>query len=130
MFYFVLLIGISILVLGIAALASRVFLRRNSVLVHGTVVDRIEESLQGAKPYSMAKTEYRRIAEFTAANGQKYSVKGAAESLFKPVMGERVSIRYYPRDPNYAAIATVWNFWLVPIAAAALGITILAIDFL
>jgi hypothetical protein len=130
MFYFILLIGIVILILGMAALTSRVFLRRHSVLVDGTVVDLIEETLAGANPYSTVKTEYRRVAEFIASNGQKYSVKGTSESLFKPVMGERVPIRYYPRNPSYAAIASAWNFWLIPIGATTLWIVILIFDFL
>ena len=130
MHWFLILAGAAVGLFGLLALALRIHLFTHSVLVNGTVVDLLEESLPGAKPLSSVKVEYRLVVAFKSADGAEHRVKSTSSFLRKPALGERCPVRYAPHCPDYACIATFRNFWLIPAGVVVAGLAMCALGLI
>ena len=68
---------------------------------------------------------YRAVVAFTTGDGSKHRVRGTVwtRSVSEPSVpaGRRYAVRYDPRNPDDARIATIVNLWLFPLASVAIG---------
>ncbi|MFI6173261.1 DUF3592 domain-containing protein [Nocardia sp. NPDC051052] len=97
----------------------------NSRLASGTAVEHGQEvcdNTKGSRPDGTSA-----IIEFTTAGGQTVRFDGGSVSRYTS-LGEQVSVRYDPDDPDHAMVDETFLFvrlTYLPLAVAALGAAVL-----
>lgn len=121
-------VGAALSCVGLAGLIQRIHFYRHSVRVDGKVTDCVEDRPFYAKAGSTARY-YRKVVTFAAADGSTHEVRSNTRSLAQPARGEACPVRYDPRDPSAACVATMGNFWITRalLLAAGVGIVILGV---
>ncbi|MDR5745115.1 DUF3592 domain-containing protein [Caballeronia sp. LZ029] len=93
---FAALLGIFLLCIQRPALPSTVDFLKTSKVVPGEVVKLVPD---GKHPQ----------VEFTTLDGQHISVTASSESSLS--VGDKVQMRYDPRQPYVAEVSTLWDVW-------------------
>ena len=118
MYYFMMGLGCLFVAIGLGVLLQRVRLLRHSIMGQGRVVDWKESS---SISNHRKVTSYAPVVEFTATDGSSHRIEGGSGTSAKPALGRVYPVRYDPRDPKSACIATVMNFWILPFVILAAG---------
>ena len=125
--------GLILTVFGVWRLYGCIQFYRRSTEADGRLVDweTARPGAIGSPSSSGGRRSYRAIVAFSAADGSEHRVKSANRrlSFSKPSlpMGSSFPVRYDAHNPKDGRIATLTDFWLLPIASVALGGVLLAI---
>jgi hypothetical protein len=120
--------GLIIGVFGIWQLVGCIGFFRRSIKTDGRLVAWEKPHIGDAdEPANAGNSRtYRAVVAFTAADGSRHRVRGTVwtKSVSAPPVpaGQRYAVRYDPRNPDDARVATLLDFWLFPLASVAIGV--------
>ena len=125
--------GLIIAVFGAVRLYSCVTFYRRSVGVAGRLVDweTAHPWTVGGPSNSGGRDSFRAVVAFAAGDGSEHRVKSALwrQAYHKPKipMGSPFPVRYDPHNPGDARIATLMEYWFIPLLSVAVGGMLMAI---
>jgi len=118
--------GLIIIAFGIRRLVGCIGFFRRSVKTDGRLVAWEKPHVGDADaPATGNSRNYRAVVAFTAGDGSRHRVRGTLwhRSVSEPPVpaGQAYAVRYDPKDPMDARVATVTDFWLLPLLSVAVG---------
>jgi len=117
------IIGPILIVYSVFSFFHTRFFVKHCADAEGEVI-RLERSFSGGQA---PMYDYVPVFQFTAANGQSYTVTSATGSNPPGFsVGEQVSVRYDPRNPSDARIHTFLQTWGSSLISGLIGIGFLA----
>jgi uncharacterized protein DUF3592 len=116
---------------GIAGLYRRTFLVRGWPTTIGKLVAWKEKKSFGAgRSGRSLTTYYYAVVSFTAVDGSPYQViSESGSSKQSAPMGHPFPVKYNPRNPSDAFIATPWGLWGLSVVCLVIGVGLLALTW-
>ena len=117
------LVGIGLLVAGVAVSVTTVRFMVTAERVDGTVVDMVERTTTHSTGRgSSTDTAWHPMVEFSV-DGKPYSFQGSVGSSPPAYeVGDTVEVAYDPSDPHDARLASFWSAYFLPLILGGIGI--------
>ena len=124
-------IGLGVLVAGLAWTLKRYSLARGAARAQGKVVDNRRtlstDSGEGRRRFETTSETFHPVVEFATPAGEIVRFIGSTGGAGAPEyqVGERVEVLYDPRNPRRAQMAAFSQLWLGPVVVSAAGLIFL-----
>jgi hypothetical protein len=124
--------GLILLIVGIAQSYVSIQFLLHSIRVTGRLVrwDKSSGNI-GSDGDDIRGRTYRAVVSFKVPDGSEHRVNGRvwSRSTHKPSLpiGSPFPVRYDPHNPQEARLATLMDFWFLPVACVVFGVLLMAI---
>lgn len=109
-------LGVGLLVAGAFAYRSTRTFLAGAAAAEGTIVAYAEARDQEGH------LSYYPVVSFSPKDGQRVEFQARTGGSSRGPLGERVAVRYDPRNPHEAAINSFFSLWFAPLLLLALGL--------
>jgi hypothetical protein len=118
--------GLIVAAFGIWRLLGCIEFLRRSIRTDGRLVAWERPRIGDAEaPAVGTSRSYRAVVAFKASDGSEHRVRGTvwhrSQSEPDSPAGRVVAVRYDPRNPKDARVATVMDYWSFPVLCVAIG---------